>query len=244
MAPMSFADRDYRRTDPRDFASWRWTSVTAWLIGLNVAVFIADYVLMGMGIGYLRDLGNGYAQRVFFLEQWGHFSAALAIGHFQFWRFLSFQFLHASIGHLLFNMLALYFFGQMVEHYLGARRYLVFYLLCGISGALAYMGLWGLGILVASPWVHLVGASAGIFGVLIAAAYIAPDAQVMLLFPPIPLPLKTVAYVMLAIAVYTVFSNGRNAGGEAAHLGGAALGAYLIRRPALLKALLPPGKND
>jgi len=80
----------------------------------------------------------------------------------------------------------------------------------------------------------LVGASAGIFGVLIAGARIAPDTTVMLIFPPIPMRLKTLALVFLGIAVLTVFEHGFNAGGEAAHLGGAAVGAGLIARPHVL----------
>jgi membrane associated rhomboid family serine protease len=79
----------------------------------------------------------------------------------------------------------------------------------------------------------LVGASAGIFGVLVAAAVIAPDATV-LIYGSIPAKLKTVAYVLLGVAVFTIFSNGFNAGGEAAHLGGAVVGFFLIRRPELL----------
>ena len=81
----------------------------------------------------------------------------------------------------------------------------------------------------------LIGASAGVFGVLVAAAIVAPDAWVQLIFPPTPIRLRTAAIGMLIIAVYTVFVHGgsgaHNAGGEAAHLGGAAMGYALIRRP-------------
>jgi membrane associated rhomboid family serine protease len=131
-------------------------------------------------------------------------------------------------------MIALYFFGPMVESHLGSRRYLAFYLLCGIMGAAAYVLLWLPGVLVSAPWIPLVGASAGIFGVLIAGATIAPDTAVMLLFPPIPMSLRTLAWILIGIGVLTIVLGGPNAGGQAAHLGGAALGYLLIRRPNLL----------
>jgi membrane associated rhomboid family serine protease len=115
----------------------------------------------------------------------------------------------------------------MVEQHLGSRRYLRFYLICGMGGAVTYLGLWAKGILIGDPWQPLVGASAGIFGVLIAAAQVAPDATVMLLFPPIPMRLRTLAWAFIAIAVYTVLTRGHNAGGEAAHLGGA-IGGFLL----------------
>ena len=185
-------------------------SVTTWLIAINVAVYVAD----------------GLSGRL--LSDWGFFSALTAIYYLQVWRFITFQFLHASFSHIFFNMLALYFFGPLVEGYLGSRRYLAFYLLCGTAGAAMYLILWAFGLLHAGAQTPLIGASAGIFGVLVAAAKVAPDATVMLLFPPIPMKLKVMAWIMIGIAVFTVFGNGHNAGGEAAHLGGAALGALLI----------------
>jgi membrane associated rhomboid family serine protease len=62
---------------------------------------------------------------------------ATGLRGFEFWRFISFQFLHANLSHLLFNMIGLYFFGSIVEQYLGSKRYLAFYLLCGVAGAAA-----------------------------------------------------------------------------------------------------------
>jgi membrane associated rhomboid family serine protease len=87
---------------------------------------------------------------------------------------VTFQFLHANTDHLIFNMLGLWFIGGMVESALGRRRYLAFYLVCGISGALMFLFLnllgWGFhlhlpGLLFADPYTPLIGASAGVFGV-------------------------------------------------------------------------------
>ena len=216
---MGFADRQYARSDYRretvvgTMGMW---SITTWLIVINVAVYFANNLTGG-------SLGD-----------WGYFSAETAIHGLQLWRFLTFQFLHANLSHILFNMLALYFFGPLVEDYLGPRKYLAFYLLCGAAGAGLYLVFWSLGILNVSAATPLVGASAGIFGVLIAAARVAPNTTVMLLFPPIPMRLKVFAWVMLGIALVTVLQQGGNAGGQVAHLGGAGLGALLIYQPQLL----------
>jgi membrane associated rhomboid family serine protease len=222
---MGFADRQYARRDygrPTAVGAMRLWSVTTWLIAINVAVFLANWLT------FSDDTPRGW------LYEWGYFSAATVIYHLEFWRLITFQFLHSGFQHILFNMISLYFFGPIVENYLGGRRYLGFYLLCGIAGAMMYLAMWAVGLLHYGSQTALVGASAGIFGVLIAGAKVAPDTTVMLVFPPIPLRLRVVALITLGIAVWVVFSYGDNAGGESAHLGGAAMGALLIWRPELL----------
>jgi hypothetical protein len=78
--------------------------------------------------------------------------------------------------------------------------------------------------------VRLIGASAGVFGVLLAGAFLAPKVRVLVFFV-IPMQLSTMAYLLVALAVYSVVKGTGNAGGEAAHLGGAAAGWYFIRNP-------------
>ena len=136
--------------------------------------------------------------------------------------------------HIAFNMIGLFFFGPMVESALGARRYLAFYLLSGVGGGLGYLLLFATHSLGIEAYTPLIGASAGIYGVLVAAMFIAPDVQVMLMFPPIPMKLKTLVLVYIGIAVYTIITQGDNAGGQAAHLGGAAVAFLLMRVPRLL----------
>ena len=133
-------------------------------------------------------------------------------------------------------MIALYFFGPLVEAYLTPRMFLPFYLLCGIGGAGMYLLLLLMGWRIGNAFVPLVGASAGIFGVLIAAARIAPD-SIALVFGIVPMRLRTLAYVFICYAIFTVLFRGSNAGGEAAHLGGAAVGYLLLEWPAGLERL-------
>lgn len=172
-----------------------------------------------------------------------HFSTKRGFMEVEFWRLIGFQFLHANMAHLLFNMLGLFFFGPLIERHLGSKRYLAFYLLCGIFGALMYtlLNLGGVvatmmfgpeftipGLLFNSPAVPLIGASAGVFGVLMAGAYLVPHATVLLFFV-IPMRLKTLAYALVGLAVFSIIFNRANAGGEAGHLGGAIAGWYFIR---------------
>jgi membrane associated rhomboid family serine protease len=182
------------------------------------------------------------------LHAWGHFSTMTLLGG-EVWRLITFQFLHAGPLHLLFNMLGLWIFGRLTEEGIGSsRRYLAFYLMCGLCGGLMYLILNGLGNIVASlgysnipgllpgsATASLVGASAGVFGVIMAAAYLQPTMQVVLLIPPIPVRIRNLAYAYVIIAIIVVLFNWDNAGGEAAHLGGAIAGFFFIRRSHLLK---------
>ncbi len=180
------------------------------------------------------------------LEAVGHFSSARGFRLLEVWRLVGFQFLHANMSHLFMNMLGLFFFGPIVESRLGRRKYVAFYLICGIAGALMYLILNGLGqingltlpgVLINDPYTPLIGASAGVFGVLMASAYLAPNSTVLLFFI-IPAPLKAVVYGFVALAAFNLFTGGHNAGGDAAHIGGAIAGAFFVRKPELLREFL------
>ncbi len=223
---MGIYDRDYARPQQRGGGfqggmkrkTW---SVTTWLIAVCVAVYVLDPFING------------------FFREWLHMSTSHAIWGLQYWRFIGFQFLHADLQHLIFNMIGLYFFGPLVEQYLGGKRYLAFYLLCGIFGAVLYLVLNLAGyvvgeeipfLLVNDPASQLIGASAGVFGILIAGAFLAPNVKVLVFFI-LPMKLSTMAYLLVGFSLFTMFSNGSNAGGETAHLGGALAGWYFIRNP-------------
>lgn len=222
---MGMSDRDYGQT--RQWAGAgrsQLTPVVKWLVILNLAVFFGDILFFDNA-----------------LYRWGRFTMDSALGHGRIWEFLTFQFLHGSVLHVLFNMLVMFFFGPWAERLWGARRFLVYYLLCGVAGAAFYTMLSWLGVLQQRPGdpplelLPLIGASAGIYGILVGVAVIAPDLRVMLYFPPIEMSMRQLAIILLAIAAVTVVLGlGDNAGGEAGHLGGAILGFVLMRQPWLL----------
>jgi len=187
------------------------------------------------------------------LEGLGHFSLFMGFWpRMEVWRVITFQFIHANFLHVFFNMFGLYIFGWMVEQYLGRKRYLAFYLICGICGALMYLFLSLLASLgvplpgslaqMSNPATSLVGASAGVFGVIMACAHIAPNRQLMLIFPPIPIKMKFLAYGYVGIAAYNLISGGANAGGDAAHIGGAIAGFFFIRNAHLLREFFAVGR--
>lgn len=224
---MAYYDRPYYRDEPggpQMFNRLKGASFVTYLLIANVVIFLWDGIMGG------STRGSGAA-----LGPIGYFSYEKAIANLQVWRFLTYQFLHADFFHLLFNMIGLYFFGPMLERWWGSRRFLAYYLLCGASGAAVYVVLMFIpGLLASGPDTALVGASGALFGILVGAAIIAPRQTVMLIFPPIPMQMRTLVLIFLGIAGISVLVGSRNAGGEAAHLGGAALGVVLMRLPGLL----------
>lgn len=179
------------------------------------------------------------------LEALGHFSTWLGFKRLEVWRLVTFQFLHdhGNIWHLGLNMFGLYMFGVMVEEQLGRRKYLAFYLVCGIFGGISYLLLNVLGrvfhlqlpgVLFSELTTPLIGASAGVFGIIMACAKIAPNMPVQFLFIPISFRMKWLAYGWVGLAAFNLLFGKHNQGGDAAHIGGAIAGAYFIRHSHLL----------
>lgn len=146
-------------------------------------------------------------------------------GDFYPWQILSYGFLHGSVAHLVFNMLMLWMFGREIEILMGARRFLTYYLTC-VGGA-------GLVQLLVAYLQHgeynTVGASGGVFGILLAFGMAFPNRMVMLLFPPIPMKAK---YLVILAGLFELYLgvSGRSPGvANFAHLGGMLFGFLLIR---------------
>ncbi len=216
---MGTADRDYSRgmAGGGGFMS-RLTPVAKWLLIANVAVFLLDLPLRHL----IRD---NFA-----------FSIPDAVLGGRIWEFLTFQFLHFGVFHILANCMGLYFFGPLMERWWGSRKFLVFYLLSGVAGGVFFTLLAFAGILPFGLQSTLVGASAGIYGILAGIAVTAPAMRVALLFPPIEMSMRTMAIALLAIATLSILTGiGGNAGGEAGHLGGAIMGFLLVKFPHLLR---------
>jgi len=217
---MGIADRDYHRTDRREGGGFfsQVTPVVKWLLIANLGIYFLDLFL------------KGYPLRNF-----GAFTIQSAVFEFRAWEFVTFQFLHGSLGHVFFNCIGIFFFGPFLERWWGAKKFLVYYLLCGVAGAVFFTLLVFIGLLgdsLQTPWV---GASAGIYGILVGVAVIAPNLRVALLFPPIELSMRQLAIALMVISGGAILLKiGGNEGGEAGHLGGAILGYFLMRFPQLL----------
>ena len=143
---------------------------------------------------------------------------------FQPWQVVTYAFLHGGFGHIFFNMFALYMFGSDVERLFGSRFYLGYYFACVVAAAISHLTVT---FLMGSPPVPTVGASGGIYGLLLAFGMYFPHRRVMLLFPPIPMSART--FVILFGALELVLGVTGTAAGVAhfAHLGGM-LGGWLM----------------
>jgi membrane associated rhomboid family serine protease len=205
-----------------------WHTVTRWLLVINIAIFVLDYFLIRRVLTLEID-GHPVVQLPV-LAMYGHFSWYFTLVQGEVWRFVTYQFCHASIEHILVNMMGLALAGSIVEERWGRWRFLIFYLVCGIAGPVAHLVFAWMGLMSVNAFTPLVGASASIYGILVAAAVIAPDEEVMLAIPPIDVKLKWVALAMVGLSLAAVLWHWQNAGGHAAHIGGAVMGFVLARR--------------
>ena len=185
--------------------------VTTALIVANVAVYL---------------LQNLVPQIIVPFALWPLAASAASIGaSFAPWQLVTYAFLHGSLVHLAFNMFALYMFGSAIEQVFGARRYLVFYFVSVVSAAITQ--------LIVAVLLHgvypTIGASGGVFGLLLAYAMYFPRNRVMLLFPPVPMSARTFVVVYAVIELLLGVTNTQSGVAHFAHLGGM-IGGYLLLR--------------
>jgi membrane associated rhomboid family serine protease len=187
--------------------------VTRTLLLINVAVFILQLATGNALLGPFALWPTGSVQ----------YKGA---PEFQIWQLLTYGFLHGNLAHLFFNMFALYMFGGDIERLLGAQRFLIYYLVCVVGAAVAQL-------LVTSgsdmPPVPTVGASGGVFGLLLAFGMAYPHRKLMLLFPPIPMPAWLFVTLYGLLELYLGVTGSGAGVAHFAHLGGMAAGYVLLR---------------
>ncbi len=145
------------------------------------------------------------------------------------WQLLSYGFMHGSFTHLLFNMVALLMFGAPLEHTWGERRFLTFFLVCVAGAAVCQLAVGAWTMSAGGMAYPTVGASGGVFGLLLAYGMLFPNQRVMLLIPPIPMKARTLVIVYGAIELMLGFSGYQPGVAHFAHLGGMLFGWLLIR---------------
>jgi membrane associated rhomboid family serine protease len=200
-------DEPYRR---------RGAPVTGALILANVAVFALQSLT---GDALLAPLALWPVGRL-------HAPGIDGVVGFRPWQLVTSAFLHGNVAHLLLNMLALRIFGRDVERALGARHYLVLYVAAVLSAGCVQVAVTSMASGRPFP---TVGASGGVFGVLLAFAVLYPRRLVVLLFPPIPMPawFFVTAYGLIELVNGVL---GTVAGvAHFAHLGGM-VGAWIVLR--------------
>ena len=222
---MGIYDRDYSQSDyrPAGQSQVRFTMptispVVKWLLVINILV----YVVHAISYGSDPDAASP-------IEQWFSVFPYNLLAAVEVWRWVTYQFLHATPGHLLFNMFVLFQFGPLIERELGSRRFLVFYLCAGAAGGVLYTLLALAHVLEVG---FLVGASGAILGLLGAGAVLYPNLRVLFMMI-VPMSLRLLAIICVAFSVVMILA-GQNAGGEVAHLAGLAVGVgYILLGPRL-----------
>ncbi|MDB5117088.1 MAG: rhomboid family intrarane serine protease [Mucilaginibacter sp.] len=196
------------------------------LIGINVAVYLIINVPAILEYLFTRN-----SLITYYSFEYLALPAYLPKLLIRFWTPLTYMFMHDGIFHILFNMLWLYWMGQIFEEFLGEKRTIGLYLLGGFAGAILYVASYNIfpaftqtGVLIGST---AVGASASVMAIIVGAATIAPNYTISLMFIG---PVKLKWLVIFYIVIDFLSIAGPNAGGEIAHLGGALFGFIYVRQ--------------
>lgn len=136
------------------------------------------------------------------------------------WQLVTYMFLHADIGHIFFNLIALWIFGQALENLWGTRRFLIYYFLTGIGAGLIHLFIDG---------VSAIGASGAVFGILLGFGMMFPNQYIIMLFPPIPIKAKYFVGIYGAVELFSGLSRAETGVAHFAHLGGLIVGFILIK---------------
>jgi len=183
---------------------------TTLLIVANVAIFFLQQLAPGLiGPFALWPLGSAQAGGASFAP----------------WQLVTYAFLHGGLTHLAFNMFALYMFGGAIEQVFGMRRYLTYYFVCVVSAALTQLAF----AFFTGGVYPVVGASGGVFGLLLAYAMYFPNNRVMLIFPPIPMQARTFVFLYAALELFLGVSGSQSGVAHFAHLGGMIGGFIMLR---------------
>jgi len=208
---MPIDTRDWYRRSASLF-SHSLTPGVRWLIIVNVAVYIlllsfVDSMLAG------RPILLSFNLMPYDVLRRG-----------ELWQLVTYMFLHASIGHILFNMLALWMFGSAIEQTWGTRRFLEFYFICGIGAGICVVLA---NLLFGDIYQRVIGASGAIYGLLLAFGMLFPDQELLIMFL-FPVKAKYAVMIFGAIAFLSSFQGGGPVS-NLAHLGGMLVGYVYIK---------------
>jgi len=208
-------------------------TMTKNLLIINVLAYLATSVLQMRGVDLTSLLGL-------------HFFLA---SDFHIYQFLTYMFLHGSFTHILFNMFALWMFGSVIERVWGPRKFLFYYICCGIGagftqelvqyadfsiqGIAAYQYVNAGGVqMTTNAYINLwttIGASGAVYGILLAFGMIFPNERLFIIPFPFPIKAKWLIVGYVAIELFSAMSGPGDGVAHMAHLGGMLFGFLLIR---------------
>ena len=207
--------------------------ITKNLLIINVLVFVATYALRGLNIDLDTLLGL-------------HFILA---PDFRAWQFVTYMFMHGGVTHLLMNMFMLWMFGMVVENVWGPKKFLFYYMVCGLGAGvcqeLAQYGTYvveGLAqyetlriansIIPMSEYLNMmytVGASGAIYGLLLAFGMLFPEERMFIIPIPVPIKAKWIVIGSVVVELFSAIGTSNDGVAHLAHLGGMLFGFILIR---------------
>ena len=190
---------------------------------------VTKALLIANGAAFLLQLLAGN-QLVYPFMLWPLGGAEAGGMSFLPWQLVSYGFLHADMFHLLFNMLVLFMFGAPLEHTWGQRRFLTYFLVCVVGAGLCQLVVVSWSLAQGGMPYPTLGASGGVFGVLLAFGMLFPNHRVMLLIPPIPMKARTLVIALGVIELVMGISGTRSGVAHFAHLGGMLFGWLLIQQ--------------
>lgn len=196
--------------------------ITRALLMANVGLFLAQ---MGLGDGPFLD---------FMLWPLGTYPIGMNAGVFDQvgflpWQLLSYGFLHGGLTHLFFNMFALWMFGGPLEATWGSKRFLYYYLICVVGAGLVQLLVVSYVAEQGGAVYPTIGASGGVFGLLLAYGLLFPNVRLMLILPPIPMRARTFVICYGLLELFLGVTGTQQGVAHFAHLGGMAFGFLLIQ---------------
>ena len=203
-------------------------TVTRYLLIANFIIFFLAAILQRYGLD-LNAIGGL------------HYVGA---GTFHFWQPITYMFLHANFSHIFFNMFAVWMFAPMIEQEWGARRFTIYYFVCGLGAAAIQELVWKLmlvnmagvydtaQIAFYASMLNTIGASGAVFGILFAFGWLYPDVPMFILFVPIPIRARVFVIIYAAIELFAGLGSALHFTADNvahfAHLGGMLFGWLLI----------------
>ncbi len=167
-------------------------------------------------------------QQNYFLDEYGALNS-INSGYFKVWQLITYMFMHASVNefgnvvvfHIFFNMFTLWMFGRILENFWGSKRFLQFYIICGIAAGVTH--------LLTTPNSSAVGASGAIMGLMAGFTYLFPNTELYLMFIPVPIKAKYLIPGFMALDLFggVTKTQGDNVA-HWAHLGGALAGLIIV----------------
>ena len=188
---------------------------------------IKNLLIINAGIFFLQVIANNF--RVgdmpawYILNTWFALNPIAEGSNFQVWQLITYQFMHGSFSHILFNMFGLWMFGMEIENQWGSKKFLIYYLLCGVAAGLFQLFL---PPLFGQAAAITIGASGAVFGILIAFGMIFPERYIFLYFL-VPVKAKYLIGFLIVLEFLLIDSAGSNVA-HLAHLGGAIAGFIFI----------------